>query len=269
MAQYWIPANNQSPQIAPSLVNYKRGVGTDTTVISTPSLPDGTSSKPPYPYPTDPEPGNPTVIPRDLLASFHFAFLIRHPKHSIPSYYRCCIPPLSEKTGFHAFRPDEAGYIELRQLFDYLRTEGIVGPGMAGALDGADGVDGDKKTEVPITLVDADDLLDDPAGMIEAFCKATGIKYEPEMLTWDTDEHQQYAKEVFEKWRGFHDDAIQSKELKKREHKKAPKTDAQLFDEWTEKYGVKGAEVIRDTVAANVEHYDYLRQFAIKLTPPN
>lgn len=234
MAQYWIPAKNQSPQIAPSLVNYKRGVGTDTTAISTPPLPKGTSSKPPYPYPTDPEPGNPTVIPRDLLASFHFAFLIRHPKHSIPSYYRCCIPPLAERTGFHDFRPDEAGYLELRQLFDYLRKQGIVGPGMVGALDGADGVDGDKKTQVPITLVDADDLLDDPAGMIEAFCKGTGIKYEPEMLKWDTDEHQRYAQEVFAKWPGFHDDAINSTELKKREHVSGKGEWGHIFTELTD-----------------------------------
>jgi hypothetical protein len=47
--------------------------------------------------------------------------------------------------------------------------------------------------------------------------------------------------------------------------KKAVKSDEQLFAEWTEKYGEEGAKTIRDTVAANVEHYDYLKQFAIKL----
>ena len=47
--------------------------------------------------------------------------------------------------------------------------------------------------------------------------------------------------------------------------KKTPKTDEQLFAEWTEKYGEQGAKVIRDTVAANVENYEYLKQFAIKV----
>jgi hypothetical protein len=47
--------------------------------------------------------------------------------------------------------------------------------------------------------------------------------------------------------------------------KKAVKSDEQLFAEWTEKYGEEGAKTIRDTVAANVEHYEYLKQFAIKL----
>lgn len=38
-----------------------------------------------------------------------------------------------------------------------------------------------------------------------------------------------------------------------------------MFSEWKEKYGEEGAKVIRDTVAENVETYEYLKQFAIKL----
>lgn len=47
--------------------------------------------------------------------------------------------------------------------------------------------------------------------------------------------------------------------------KKTPKSDEELFKEWTEKYGDEAAEVIRDTVAENVEHYEHLKQFAIKV----
>lgn len=47
--------------------------------------------------------------------------------------------------------------------------------------------------------------------------------------------------------------------------KKAPKTDEQLMQEWTEKYGAEGAKVIKQTVDENVEHYEYLKQFAIKV----
>jgi len=47
--------------------------------------------------------------------------------------------------------------------------------------------------------------------------------------------------------------------------KKAPKSDEQLFKEWTEKYGEEAAKVIQKTVADNVEHYEYLKQFAIKV----
>ncbi|KAF2277219.1 uncharacterized protein EI97DRAFT_313755 [Westerdykella ornata] len=252
MAQYWIPPNNQPAQIAPSLASYKRGVGTDT----------------PYPFNTQGEEGNPTVVPKDLLAKFQFAFLIRHPKYSVPSYYRCTIPPLDKLTGFYNFRPDEAGYSELRRLFDYLRSVGQVGPNLAGETHGQAATDGEA-SGVPITLIDADDLLDNPSGIIEAFCKGTGVKYEPDMLKWGDEKHQTYAKEVFAKWPGFHEDALDSDELRARTHKKEPKSDEQLFAEWTEKYGEEGAKVIRDTVAANVADYEYLKQFAIKLPVAN
>ncbi|KAF1952209.1 hypothetical protein CC80DRAFT_182333 [Byssothecium circinans] len=267
MAQYWIPPNDKPATIAPSLVNYKRGVGTDTTALS-PVTTRIDNHGPPYPYPTKAEPGNPTVIPKELLANFHFTFLIRHPRNSIPSYYRCTVPPLDKVTGFFNFRPDEAGYVELRRFFDFLREEGQIGPHTAtGTTNGVKGANEANGTNsgVEICVIDADDLLDNPAGIIEAYCKSTGIQYEPEMLTWDTDEHHRYAKETFEKWKGFHDDAINSKELKARTHKKFPKSEEELVKEWTETFGEEAAKVINDTVKENVGHYEYLKQFAIKV----
>ncbi|KAH9870003.1 hypothetical protein J1614_006924 [Plenodomus biglobosus] len=277
MAQYWIPPNNKPATVAPSLSNYKRGVGTDTTALS-PVQTREEKEGPPYPYGTKAEPGNPTVIPADLLATYHFTFLIRHPRNSIPSYYRCTIPPLDKMTGFHNFRPDEAGYAELRVFFDYLRNAGQIGPKSAGqtelnghaSTNGHSELNGQADTNghsggVEICVIDADDLLDNPSGVIEAFCKSTGIKYEPEMLIWDTEEDQAIAQEAFEKWKGFHEDALDSDRLRARTHKKVPKSDEELFKEWTEKYGEEAAKVIRDTVAENLEHYEYLKQFAIKV----
>ncbi|KAF2123448.1 hypothetical protein P153DRAFT_352097 [Dothidotthia symphoricarpi CBS 119687] len=264
MAQYWIPPNNKPATVAPSLSNYKRGVGTDTTALSpVQTREDNNKSGPPYPYNTQGEPNNPSVIPAALLSTYHFTFLIRHPKFSIPSYYRCTIPPLDKMTGFYNFRPDEAGYDELRRFFDYLRSEGQVGPKFAGR-EQTNGTES-KEQGVEICVVDADDMLDNPAGIIEAFCKSTGIEYDPKMLVWDTKEDQEAATEAFEKWRGFHEDALDSTELRARTHKKTPKTDEQLFAEWTEKFGDEGAKVIRDTVAACVDDYEYLKQFAVKV----
>lgn len=37
------------------------------------------------------------------------------------------------------------------------------------------------------------------------------------------------------------------------------------YADWTEKYGKKGADIIRQAVAENLEHYEYLKQFAIKV----
>ena len=148
------------------------------------------------------KPVNPTVIPTEMLKKFHFTFLIRHPRRSIPSYFRCTVPPLDAVTGFYHFMPSEAGYDELRRLFDYLKDEGIIGG----------------NSQVPITVIDADDLLDKPAEIIEEYCKQVGIEYTPDMLRWEDEENQEYAVKTFEKWNGFHDDVIGSTYLKPRSH---------------------------------------------------
>lgn len=227
MAQYWLPTHGKPASLAPSLVGYKRGVGTSTGIDLNSSCTNGIpvsknslngSVKLPYPTPT--EQGNPTVIPEELFSRFHFTFLIRHPRSSIPSYFRCTLEPLRSMTGWDYFDPSEAGYDELRRLFDYVREKGFIGPKMAGSADkdatnGANGIsDGH---HVDICVVDADDLLDNPCGIIEAYCKSVGIPYTERMLKWDEDD-QQRAKMQFESWKGFHEDAIHSNELKPRAH---------------------------------------------------
>ncbi|KZF24091.1 hypothetical protein L228DRAFT_237054 [Xylona heveae TC161] len=285
IAHYIFPPDAKPASIAPSLLQPKKGVGTaedidgvngvdgSSIATSAPANPNATSiakqtgkTVPPYPYATVIEPRNPTVVPEALLKQFHFTFLIRHPRRSIPSYYRCTVPPLDEITGFYNFMPSEAGYDELRRLFDYLRTTGQIGPKIAGQSNAnSDSVaESTSKSEVEICVVDADDLLDNPAGIIEAYCKSVGIKYDPGMLKWDSDDDQKAAKEAFEKWKGFHEDALDSKELKPRLHKKKVQSNKDEDAEWAEKFGPEGAKIIRQTVDANVADYEYLKQFAIK-----
>lgn len=211
-----VPPSGKPASIAPSLggQTIKKGVGTNGDHAS-----NGTSNgaKAPYPYDTAAEPGNPTVVPAEILKQFHFTFLIRHPRNSIPSYYRCTIPPLDKVTGFYNFMPAEAGYDELRRVFDYLRAQKQVGPAIARDYEGplSDG-------EVSITVVDADDLLDNPEGIIKAYCKEVSLEYDPGMLDWDTEIDHKQAKDAFEKWRGFHNDAIESTSLRPRTHVSGP-----------------------------------------------
>ncbi|KAI9730061.1 MAG: hypothetical protein M1834_006053 [Cirrosporium novae-zelandiae] len=282
IAHYLVPANNKPSSIAPSLLAVKRGVGTDRIdSISTDGIDDDmsedsstydsatnyssmTSGDNYYPYPTPSEPNNPTVLPTSLLETFHFTFLIRHPHSSVPSYYRCTIPPLDKVTGFYNFRPDETGLNETRRIFDYLRSVGIIGPKIAGRPASPEE---EAKTNVEICVVDADDLLDNPAGIIKAYCKTVGLDYSDEMLNWNSKEAHSFAKDAFEKWKGFHEDAIDSQSLKPRDQvKKAAKvkTEAEYDAEWAAKYGVGAAKVIRETVDANVEDYEYLKSFALK-----
>ncbi|KAK2604487.1 hypothetical protein N8I77_007412 [Diaporthe amygdali] len=217
------------------------------------------------------EEDNPTVMPTEMLRGFHWTFLIRHPRRSIPSYFRCTIPPLSELTGFHEFMPSEAGYDELRRLFDYLLDQGIIGPAKAGdeapldeALNDASS-DRERAGQCSITVIDADDLLNNPEAILKTYCKEVGIDYSPAMLQWGDDDNQRYAAEAFEKWYGFHHDAIDSTCLRPRAgHHKVPTVEAEN-EEWRKKYGDDAARVIRQTVDANVADYEYLKSFAIKV----
>jgi hypothetical protein len=213
ITHYLVPPNKGKATIAPSLggKSVKKGVGTETNGTTTNGHTTGSSIKPPYPYDTEPEAGNPTVVPSSILKQFHFTFLIRHPRYSIPSYWRCTIPPLNSITGFHNFMPSEAGYDELRRVFDYLVSLNHVGPVKAGGEEKC------KDGEVSITVIDADDLLDNPEGIIRAYCKEVGIEFTPKMLVWDSEKEQKAAKEAFEKWKGFHEDAINSSSLKPRD----------------------------------------------------
>ena len=247
IAYYLVPPDGRPASIAPSLARLERGVGTAATSIkgasngaeSNGSDLNGTfaeghvkvsvngnthsNMRPPYPYDTTAEPGNPTVVPNAVLETFHFTFLIRHPRSSIPSFFRCTIPPLDSMTGFYDFMPSEAGYDELRRVFDYVRSVGQVGPSIAGKEPNGTGMNSEIVTnghsgKVDICVVDADDLLDNPGGIIEAYCKSVGLEYDPKMLNWDSEEDHNQAKEAFEKWKGFHEDAMDSVELRPRLH---------------------------------------------------
>ena len=233
---YIVPPEMRPGQVAPSLQEIpKRGVGTgeaakggsdgeevaspmkDSAVDldSPPKTPPSRARSPPFPYETPVNKRNPTVVPREVLERFHFTFLIRHPRYAIPSYYRCCIPPLVERTGFSPFMPEEAGYVELRRLFDYAKETGLVGPAVCGRDNSA--IESNLES-AEICVIDADDLLDDPESIMRQYCQSIGLDFNESMLKWDSEESHEFAKEQFEKWDGFHDDAINSTDLKPRQH---------------------------------------------------
>lgn len=237
MAYYLMPPNGKPATSVPSLVQKKAVNGVKS---------NGTS-----------ESANPTVIPLDTLKKFHFAFLIRHPRRGIPSFYRCCVPPLDDITGFKNYMPNEAGYLELVKMFDYLREQKVVGP----ALPGQERQEG----EITITVIDADDLLDKPKEVIEVFCRETGIEFTPDMLTWDDPENQKYVSDAFAKWVGFHNDAINSTKLTARTQPHRAVTEESENEEWRQKYGEEAQKIIRASVDENIPHYEYLKSFAIKV----
>jgi len=231
MIYYLFPPEQQPAKLAPSLEPSKLGIAAEaiTNGVDEVNLGDGNNgisgtkgangvngaNEAPFPYSTDSEPGNPTVVPKALLEQFHFTFLIRDPHFSIPSYYRCTIPPLDDLTGFHEFYPSEAGYNELRRFFDYTREIGLL---RNKDTENQNGVTNADARNPEICVINADDLLNDPEGIIKAYCKSAGLDFDSGMLRWDNEEDQQRAKAAFEKWKGFHEDAINSTDLKPRPH---------------------------------------------------
>lgn len=174
-----------------------------------------------YPYfPHVVEPFNPTVLPEATLKEFHFTFLIRDPLLSVPSLYRLTIPPASHVTGWHFFSPDEASYSPLRRLFDYLCRVGQIGPRICGRPTDErfnfdfPTPDVNECENLEICVVDADDLLRDPVGVLKQYCGSIGIRYDPSMLMWDDPDNRRRAEVAFQKFKGFHEEALNSTSLR-------------------------------------------------------
>ncbi|MEM7115274.1 MAG: sulfotransferase family protein [Chloroflexota bacterium] len=89
----------------------------------------------------------------EFLSHFNHSFLIRDPAKTITSMYK----------HWPDFHPKEVGFAEQRQLFDLLC---------------------DQLGKVP-PVIDSDDLLEDPYGMVESYCQAVGIPFIAGALSWE------------------------------------------------------------------------------------
>jgi hypothetical protein len=232
MAYFLVPPNGEPASIAPSFLSSHtrccdasppchEPVGIDIDIENlnlTSSVSDSPTSQ--QCCQISAEPGNPTVVPLERLSKYHYTFLIRHPRLAIPSYYRCTIPPLSSITGVHKYQASDAGYAELRRFFDFLNYKGVIGPSIAGRLNshGFNNAEANANERVEICVIDAEDLLTNAPAMMEAYCRIVNIPYQPDMLHWNSREDHLQATETFQKWRGFHEDAIKSQGLIIMEH---------------------------------------------------
>ena len=210
------------------------------------------------------DPPNPSLLPTALLNTFQFVFLIRRPSASMPSLYRCFIPPLSEKTGEHTLDPTELGYRETRLLFDYLSPPALRPNSSAASKKSSHGV----QDALPI-LIDADDLLAHPEPILRSVCARLDFPYSSSMLSWSTSEDHAHAESLFKKYAGYHEDALSSTGLRpKTADRQATGRDAKTRveedQEWTERYGSEAASQIRSAVDLCQEDYEYLRGFRIK-----
>lgn len=192
---------------------------------------------------------NPTVVPTTVLSPMTFVFLLRSPHLAVPSYYRCCIPPLSERTGFDHFRSSEVGIRELRILYEHLQATAPAGS--------------------ELLVIDSEDLCREPEPVIRRVCEKSGIPYDPSMLEWK--ENNKEEIDMFAKWKGFHDDALNSKGFG---HNRGSPTGGSVSTStdfsvdfpaweqaWAAKYSPEQVKEIRQAVEEHLPDYLYMRQF--------
>jgi len=119
------------------------------------------------------------------------SFIIRHPAKAIASlYYKSCID--NEKTGYTHFDPAEAGFSAMGQILEHVEEQQQGAP--------------------PIVIIDADDLLEDPEGIMAAYCDAVGLPFDRSMLSWQPGP----IKELESPWSGWTDDVINSSGITRR-----------------------------------------------------
>ena len=97
----------------------------------------------------------------DFLDHFTHSFLIRDPAKVATSMYK----------NWPDFVLKEIAFVEQRELFDRLA---------------------DKHGEIP-PVIDSDDLLENPQGIIDAYCAAVGIPYIEEALSWEPGERDEVS----------------------------------------------------------------------------
>ena len=210
MARVMMPYDGKSPVIAPSLVKHDKQADNDVFKYNDNDAQINIAAE---------KIPNPTVIPAAILKEFHVTFLIRHPRLSVPSFYRFFTPALSPITGFSGYKSRDAGFKELRRLFDYLKDVEMIGPCIAGRNCTDEFIKDAKigQGNIEICLVDAEDLLENAAGVMEAYCKSIGVAFNDGMLDWNSPRCRQEAERQLGKkgFTLFHDEALASTTLKR------------------------------------------------------
>lgn len=118
------------------------------------------------------------IADEPFLKNMVNTFLIRDPAKAIPSYY--AMNP--------GVKRDEIGYEQVLKVFE--KVNGVA--------------------EERATVIDADDLEDDPEGVVKAYCDETKIPFLPESLHWEPG-----ASKKWKIWGRWHEDAARSTGIEK------------------------------------------------------
>ena len=150
----------------------------------------------------------------DFLEYFNHSFLIRDPAKVTTSMYK----------HWPDFVLKEAAFVEQRALFDRLC---------------------DKNGSAP-PVIDSDDLLEKPHGIVEAYCNATGIPFIAEALSWESGDREEVGWYDGGSW---HDNLRDSAGLKPQARKYIDISDAPAR--------------VQEIYATCLPHYEQLYQYRL------
>lgn len=155
-------------------------------------------------------------------------FMMRHPAKAVSSlYYKSCVD--NENTGYTHFDPVEAGYEQVAAARPPRPRHAAASPPVtypraprdlpaSAAQMGALLADLDARG-VPCHIIDADDLLEDPAGIMAGLSEAVGLPFDASMLSWEAGPVKQFTSSPFTGWT---EDVQRSTGIKRREKRSPP-----------------------------------------------
>lgn len=111
-------------------------------------------------------------VPIDKMIN---TFLIRDPQKAVPSMYKCS---MSATPGWGSFDPSEMGYMEQKDLFDYVVR---------------------RYKQTPI-VVNSQDLVKYPKAVLQKYCELVNVQFKESMKNWKPKKFAQ-----FDKWTGWHE----------------------------------------------------------------
>ena len=100
------------------------------------------------------------IFLEERFKNFKHTFIIRNPKRAVFSLYKAMTNP--KLTGWDSFDPVQAGFKQMYEFFQFVRSH----------LDPS-----------PV-VVDSDDLVDNPQGILQSYCDELGLEYQENMTKW-------------------------------------------------------------------------------------
>ncbi|XP_075250006.1 uncharacterized protein LOC142342535 isoform X2 [Convolutriloba macropyga] len=169
-----------------------------------------------------------------LPNGYRHSFLIRHPFKAVSSMVRSMSK--EKEPGYHTFQPDEVRYEDIWNLYNHARNT----------------------IDPTATIIDADDFVRDPEGMLRKYCSIYNIEYCDAMLHWNN----QVFNEEMEKWgASWFVDLINSSTVKRQ-------PDVQNLLEHPPDMSHFTAE-IRETIEENLVFYKKLYQHRLTTDSDN